>query len=492
MRDRIAGLLLPLSSLPGPFGIGTMGKEAFQFIDYLTENLQSIWQMLPIGPTSFGDSPYQTLSSDAISPYYIDLRVFVERGVISEEEIRETITTSDRVDYEALFNGRIPLLKRIYQNTDPLFKESVREFFESTDWVKDYALFMALKEEHNFSSWYFWEEPLKMRDPEALEAFQEEHEEEVLFWAFTQYVANLQWKALKRYANERKVEIMGDIPLYVAFDSVEVWRDRSVFELDERELPKSVAGCPPDGFSETGQLWGNPLYDWKEMKKDNFTWWRKRLERQSELYDHVRLDHFIGFVRYWSIPFGDKDASGGHWEEGPGLPFFETIRKSIPTLSLIAEDLGSVNDAVRTLRREAGLPSMRVFMFGLDPFYDSENAPHNYENDVVCYTGTHDNDTVKGFFQSASKETKEYALRYLHCSEEELFIEMLRALYASPAFLAMTTVQDLLGIGSEGRINLPNTVGNWTFRLETNYLEKLQGPFLKELTKTYWRYHESL
>lgn len=484
MNKRFSGILMPISSLPSRGGIGTLGQEAFDFIDFLGETNQTYWQILPLGPTSYGDSPYQTYSIYAGNPYFIDLELLKETGYLTEDELPAR-DESSLIDYESLYHQRFSLLDKAFQRFSD--DKALQEFQREEPWVLDYALFMALKTKHQAAPWYQWDEKYKYYKTLDIETFYRHHRREVHYWIFLQLIFRDQWQRVRDYAHDKGIEIIGDIPLYVSYDSVEVWTQPELFQLKENLEPISVAGYPPDAFSEAGQLWGNPLYDWPVHAEENFDWWRRRLLHQQRLYDHIRLDHFIGFSNYWAIPYGDVDATRGEWKEGPGEHFFEVINREHPELQLIAEDLGNVTEKVAALREFAGLPSMRVLQFGFDPHGDSDALPHHYGLEIIAYTGTHDNETIMGWWSHLEDEVKAFAREYLHIGDDTVVEAMMRALWSSSAKTVITTVQDLLYLDNTYRINTPNSLGNWTFRVENDYLEKIDKNFLSQLTSTYRR-----
>lgn len=492
MNGRTSGILLPVSSLPGPYGIGNLGQPAYEFIDFLSEARQSYWQILPLGPTSIGDSPYQSFSTFAGNPYLIDLDYLVRLGLLLEPEVHLPSHDPEAIDYGLIYHTRIPLLRLAYSRIDEPLRQAVLSFSKDEPWLHDYALFMTLKEQHEGKPWFAWPEADKRREPDRLWHFAESFETDIAFWYFVQYLFFEQWQALKKYGEEKGVQIIGDIPLYVAQDSVDVWANPDLFQLDDDLLPKAVAGYPPDDFSTVGQLWGNPLFDWEGMKENNYAWWQARLAHQMRLYHVVRLDHFIGFSRFWAIPYGDKTAKRGQWIDGPGSHFFQTVQSRNPSLNLIAEDLGLITEEVVAMRLAASLPSMRVLMFGFDPNGDSENMPHHYTLDTIAYTGTHDNHTVLGWWQTLDDKTKDFARQYLHFEGDEVLDGMLRGLFASGAKICLTTMQDLLNQDSRSRINEPNTMGNWTYRLPSDYLAQVDRGYLKRLTETYRRTADEL
>ncbi len=489
MKRRASGLLLPVSALPGGWGIGSFGAQAHAFLDFLASGRQEYWQILPLGPTGVGDSPYQTFSSYAISPYYIDLNLLREEGLVSEEELvaYDCSTTSGTVDYGLLYEKRLPLLKLAFSRWKSSHKEELLSFVGENPWAGDYALFMSIKGMHGGLPWHLWQKELRKRKPEALNHFITEHEEEYNFWVFTQLTASQQWESLRGHATELGIRFIGDLPFYVAHDSVDVWMAPQFYLLDEEGDVLQVAGYPPDAFSDDGQLWGNPIFNWRALQKERYAPWIARLAHNLKLFDIVRLDHFLGFENYWSIPAGEHPREG-RWEKGPSYDVFVCAREALGKLDLIAEDLGLVGPDVIRLRKYLGIPGMRILQFGFDPFSDNEHMPHNYENDSVVYTGTHDNDTIVGWWEKTDKATRHFAKKYLRVHPGEPVEKAAHtALMASSAGVCILPVQDLLGIGVEGRFNIPNTLsGNWTWRLQEipgkEYAEELA-----DMTRIYRR-----
>lgn len=478
------GILMHISSLASPYGIGTLGKEAREFVDFLKESGQSYWQLLPICPTSYGDSPYQSYSTFAGNPYFIDLDMLSEEGLLDKEEYEniDWESTPDQVNYGALFHKRYPLLRkaaeRFLQNPPAEFGDFVEG---QKEWLEDYATFMMLKDVHEGAPWWEWNKALRNCDEGALEVAKKEHQGTIQFWKAVQYLFFEQWKALKAYANEKGIEIIGDLPIYVSLDSVDVWRSPELFQLNEEKIPKEVAGCPPDGFSADGQLWGNPLYDWDYMEKDNFKWWVNRIDYLCNIYDVLRIDHFRGFEAYYAIPYGNETAKGGCWKQGPGMKLFDAVERTIGKKRIIAEDLGFLTDGVRKLLADSGFPGMKVLEFAFDS--RDENSinylPHNFVKNCVAYTGTHDNEPVLGWMETAAETDVSYAKEYLRLSKEEGYHwGMMRALFATVADTTIVQAQDILGLGSESRMNAPSTVGkNWKWRSKN-------GVFTKELAQT--------
>jgi len=467
---RRAGILMHLSSLPSPFGIGTMGAEAYRFADFLSRAGQSVWQLLPICPTSFGDSPYQSFSSFAGNPYFIDLEQLEKDGLLEPEQYRNVIWGSapERVDYGALYEKRYPVLRAAAGRLARIRPPEYDEFCSrSEEWLNDYALFMALKDANGGKSWWNWSAPLRRRNEEALARFLAAHREDVEFWKTVQFLFFRQWDALKAYANGRGISLVGDLPLYVAEDSAEVWAHPEVFQLDEDLLPTEVAGCPPDGFSADGQLWGNPLFNWDRMEQDGFSWWKKRVSYQKSIYDVLRIDHFRGLAAYYAIPRGNATARGGYWRRGPGVRLLRALDESCGLDRLIAEDLGFLDDDVRLLLRESGLPGMKVLEFAFDSREAGDYLPHNYERHCVVYTGTHDNDTALGWMEHAPEEDVRKAVDYLRLTPEEGYAwGLMRGAWSSVGELAIVQMQDLLELDGSARMNTPSTVGgNWKWRM---------------------------
>lgn len=468
---RSSGILMHISSLPSPYGIGTMGKEAYKFVDFLVKSSQSYWQVLPICPTSYGDSPYQSFSSFAGNPYFIDLEKLCEDKLLTKAECQayqwgEDITS---IDYGLLYQNRYPLLHKAFER----FRERLPEDYDGfcwgqAEWIEDYALFMALKDSHNGAAWSEWEDDIRFRRPEAIANAKRELAQEMFFWKMVQYLFYKQWNELKSYANEKGIKIIGDVPIYVAMDSADVWANPHLFYLNENLYPVEVAGCPPDAFSADGQLWGNPLFRWDVMKQDGYRWWVKRMEKTSKLFDVIRIDHFRGFESYYAIPYGQDTARGGHWCQGPGIELFRVIENELGRLHVIAEDLGYLTDSVRQMLAESGYPGMKLFQFAFDSREDSDYLPHNYTQNCVVYAGTHDNDTILGWMESAPKECADYAKEYLRLDKEEGYHwGMMRAVWASVGDTTVVTMQDLLGLGSACRMNMPSTLGgNWVWRMK--------------------------
>ena len=421
---RTSGILMPIFSLPSKYGIGTFGSEAYNFIDFLKKSGQTYWQILPIGTTSFGDSPYQSFSSFAGNPYFVDLEMLIDEKLLTKEDLEEFSWGEDdgKVDYEVIYNSRYKVLKIAYENFKKTNDSHFKEFKKENEyWLNDYALFSALKDYHNGASFDKWEKDFKTRNLATLEKFETEHKDDTEFYKMIQYFFSKQWFLLKEYANKNGIYIIGDIPIYVAYDSADVWSAPEQFQLDKNLYPKAVAGCPPDAFSDDGQLWGNPLYNWNYMKKDGYGWWVRRIAYSAKLYDMVRIDHFRAFSAYYSIPYGDKTAQNGKWKKGPGKSLFETLNKALGKLNIIAEDLGTIDEDVRKLLKFTGYPGMKVLQFAFNAKEESSYLPHNIGKDCVVYTGTHDNDTAIGYMLEAEVDEVEYMREYLRIDENDSF-----------------------------------------------------------------------
>ncbi|WP_308622926.1 4-alpha-glucanotransferase [uncultured Enorma sp.] len=468
---RSAGILMPVTALPSPWGVGTLGAEARSFIDFLVASGQSIWQLLPICPTSYGDSPYQSCSSFAGNPYLIDLDDLCDEGLLEPDEYQTIAWGSDPacVDYGLLYEQRFGVLRHAVRRLLDARRDEFEEFCAREHaWLEDYALFMAIKGACGGEALGAWDEPLRLRDPEALAAASAELTDEVLFWKGVQCLFFNQWERLRAYAHERGIRLMGDMPIYVAEDSADLWAHPDQFQLDDDLRPIEVAGCPPDGFSATGQLWGNPLFAWDEMAEDGFSWWIERIRFQLGLYDILRIDHFRGFDSYFAIPAGADTAAGGRWREGPGTAFFDTIERELGQCPIVAEDLGFLTPSVYELLEYTGCPGMKVLQFAFDSRDGGGRVyqPHNFVKNCVAYVGTHDNDTALGWLETADPGDVELARAYLHLDEREgEGWGMMRAIWSSVADTAIVMMQDLLELGSEARINTPSTLGgNWCWR----------------------------
>ena len=488
---RFSGVLMHITSLPGPYGVGTMGKQAFDFVDFLQVAGQKYWQILPLTPTGYGDSPYQSCSTYAGNHYLIDLPTLVEEGLLNYDEINwiNWGWQSDRVDFGIQYQNRLNVLRQAY-NRFVATDDFSRFCDENKSWLPDFALFMALKEKLDGQPWYAWEDDLKLRKSEAIAQAQAELQDQIRFYCFVQYIFDKQWRALREYAHQKDVRIIGDVPIYVPYDSADVWSNPKWFQLDENMTPTAVAGCPPDAFSEDGQLWGNPLYRWDLMKEDNYQWWIDRLGAAGKLYDVVRLDHFRGFEAYWSVPFGDTTAKNGQWIKGPGMEFMNTVKAKLPHISLIAEDLGFLTQEVLDLRDDSGFPGMKVLEFAFDSREPSEYLPHTYPANSVCYTGTHDNMTMRQWFETATEDAIAYATEYMRLNEQEGMVwGVIRTAMSSVSDLCVIQMQDLLNLGGEARMNFPGTLtnANWTWRAWDGFTGNGLAERLYRLTQLYGR-----
>jgi len=502
---RASGILLHPTSLPGPYGIGDFGPQAYAFADFLAGGGQSLWQVLPLGPTGYGDSPYACYSAFAGNTLLISPEELVREGLLPKSDLSGLRTLdSERVEFDRVRELKDALLVKAYEaykrTTDTALRSAFETFAqEYADWLDDYALFRALKDAHGGVAWNQWEPSLIRRDPIALARAREQLQVQIEAHKYYQFLFFKQWFALKSYCNERDIKVIGDIPIFVAQDSADVWTNPDQFKLDQDGVPKVVAGVPPDYFSATGQLWGNPLYNWERMVADRFKWWIARVKATLQLVDIVRVDHFRGFAASWEIPGGDKTAERGRWVEAPGRELFATIRDALGVLPIIAEDLGVITPDVEKLRDDFGFPGMRILQFAFSSDTKNIDLPHNYHKNLVVYTGTHDNDTTVGWFRSVAGEgstrtakqitrERKFCMRYLNTDGEEIHWDFIRALLASVADTAIVPLQDLLGLGTEARMNLPNsTEGNWSWRFKDNALTDKVATRLRELTELYGR-----
>lgn len=513
---RRSGVLLPVTSIPSKYGIGGFSKECYEFVDFLEKAEQSLWQILPLGPTGYGDSPYQSFSTYAGNPYFIDLEKLVEAGWITEKDCEEGVlpdgkaggkqcgleknanenqhyvnSTSRRyVDYGRIYETRFTILRKAYRNSKIGENVAFRKFCEENAyWLDDYALFMAVKESFGGKSFSEWDDDIRFRDSAAVQNYQEQCADEIDFIRFQQFLFEEQWFALKKYANQKGIQIIGDIPIYVALDSADVWASPELFQLDENVLPIAVAGCPPDMFSATGQLWGNPLYRWDYHKETGYAWWMKRIARCYELYDILRIDHFRGFDEYYAIPYGDATAEFGKWEKGPGDDIFRVMKEKLGKREVIAEDLGYLTPSVLRLVKKSGYPGMKVLLFAIDGDVENQYLPHNYEKNAVVYTGTHDNDTIEGWIQTAKRKEISFVMKYLGVKRKKnIRPEMIRAAHASVADTAVIPLQDYMGLDNAARMNLPSTLGeNWKWRLLPGELTEELAKEIAAMTKLYGR-----
>lgn len=495
---RESGILMHISSLPGPYGIGTMGKHAFAFVDFLAEAGQRCWQILPLNPTGFGDSPYQSCSAFAGNHYLIDLELLVEEGLLKEEELDsiEWCRRDTKADYGLLYENRLAVLKKAFARHGET--EDFARFRAANDsWLPDYVAYMGLKDKFSGKPWYQWPEEVRRYTPHAIDAaWAYLGQEGIRFYCFTQYLFFRQWFGLRDYARSKNIRIIGDVPIYVPLDSVEVWKNPEQFQMDENLVPKMVAGCPPDAFTADGQLWGNPIYDWEKMKLDGFSWWIRRLEAAGALYDVVRLDHFRGLESYWAIPYGDNTAKNGRWVKGPGKDFIRAVKGALPELRMIAEDLGYLTREVLELRDFSGYPGMKVLQFAFD--LNDEGAandylPHNYPENSIAYTGTHDNETMTGWFAGRSKQEIQLIRDYIfdqHTPKKYLPKAFIAMALRSVSRLCVIPIQDYLGLDNSARINKPAVLGsNWNWRMKPDALTPELQKEIAELTRRYGRFN---
>lgn len=495
---RACGILMPVFSLPSEYGIGTLGKEAYHFVDFLKKAGQRYWQLLPLCPTNYGDSPYQSFSSAAGNPYFIDLETLEQEGLLAGEEYRTVDFGSDptAVDYDKIIANRLPVLRRAYERFCAAPEPGFAAFCErEKGWLDDYALFRALKAARGGADWHDWELPLRRRDPGALAAAREELRHEVDFYRFIQYKFYQQWYRLKDYANQNGILMFGDMPIYVANDSADVWANPADFDLDEEGVPRVIAGCPPDPFAEDGQLWGMPVYDWEHMKHEPipYRFWRERLGHAFRVFDLVRIDHFRGFESFYCVKYGMENAREGEWRQGPGMDLFRALRESFgDTLPIVAEDLGFLTPEVKQLLEDTGFPGMKVLQFAFDAREDSDYLPHHYTRNCVVYPGTHDNDTVIGWTRTAPPESVAFARRYMHVDDNEGFNwAMIRLAMQSVADTAIFTMADFMGLGSAARINTPATVGgNWKWRIAPGCINDWLAGIIRENVALYSRLPE--
>lgn len=488
---RRSGVLLHISSLPSPYGMGSFGRAAYDFIDFLYQSEQTFWQILPLGPTSYGDSPYQTFSAFANNPYFIDLDLLVEENLLHQDEIVSTFDSEQYVMYDKLYEERFMVLKKAFQRFN-LSEYRFQQFvFDQRRWLYDYALFMALKVYHQGQSWESWSEELRLRNPETIAYYKEILQEDILFYQFLQFKAYEQYLNLKKYANDKGIKLIGDMPIYVSYDSADVWANPDYFYLDAKRLPIEVAGVPPDNFSKDGQLWGNPLYNWDHMKQNDYAWWVDRVQSSMELFDMIRIDHFIGFQNYFAIPYGHKTAVLGSWKKGPGIDLFHVIKRQLGDVNIIAEDLGVITDDVRRLLKSTGFPGMKLLQFAFDSREESDYIPHLYERNVIAYTGTHDNETTAEWFTKLPEKDLTYCLNYINHASGNPVDSLIKATLACVADTAIIPMQDWLSLGKEARMNIPSTTGNnWKWRLKSSELNDNLLNKMKSFTLLYGRgYH---
>lgn len=489
---RTSGVLMPIFSLPSKYGIGTLGKAAYDFVDFLRKAGQTYWQILPTGITGFGDSPYQSVSAFAGNPYFIDLELLCKDGYITKTDIEALDWGEDysKVDYPQMYESKYKILRTAYDSFKKEIPSDYEEFANENEfWLNDFALYSAIKTYHNEASFDVWEKGFLMRETEYIKRAETEFKEDIGFHKFVQYLFASQWKKLREYANENGVKIVGDIPIYVALDSADVWSCPEQFQLEKDYTPKAVAGCPPDAFSADGQLWGNPLYDWDYMKKDGFSWWIKRIKHCAELFDVVRIDHFRAFSAYYSIPYGDKNAKNGKWVKCPGKELFDTLNEKLGSLNIIAEDLGTIDDDVRALLKYTCFPGMKVLQFAFEPGYESSYLPHNIIKNCVVYTGTHDNDTAIGYMKGLPEKTLKYLKDYLRIADNESFNwALIKSAMATPADTVILQMQDFLGLDNTARINTPATdENNWQWRIGEGCTNDWLAQIIYDITKLYYR-----
>lgn len=494
---RTSGILMPIFSLPSKYGIGTFGKEAYIFVDFLKKSGQTYWQILPLGITDFGNSPYQSVSSYAGNPNFIDFELLADDGYIELSQVEELFWGNDigSVDYDTVSKNKTLILKKAYSAFKKNKPNDYIEFInQNVFWLNDFALFSALKNSFCGEPFTAWQEDYLKRNPEALKKAEKELCDEIGYFKFVQYIFSKQWHKLKEYANKNGIYIVGDIPIYVALDSADVWSNPNQFLLDENYKPKAVAGCPPDAFSEDGQLWGNPLYDWNYMKKRGFDWWINRIDYCTKLYDVVRIDHFRAFSAYYSIPYGDKTAVNGVWKKGPGRKIFDEIENKLGKLNIIAEDLGTIDEDVRKLLKYTDFPGMKVLQFAFDLTAESSYLPHNIvDRNCIVYSGTHDNDTAIGYMESLSQEELKFVKDYLRISENDSFNwSMIKAAMATAADTVILQMQDFLGLDNSARINTPGTtVDNWKWRIDKGCINDWLAEIIYDTTKLYFRLPKS-
>lgn len=529
--ERNAGILMPVSSLPSPYGIGTFGKDAYDFVTFVKECNHKYWQVLPLGPTTYGDSPYQSYSAFAGNPYFVDLDMLIEAGFLLKSEVISrdwgdgivpvNVSEDDAVNgrfgtyrdgnigderyvsYEKIYNNRFDILRIAYNRFKaacaeskktlakglPLYKQFDNFVKDNADWLEDYALFMALKSHFNNVSWGEWETDIKFRKPEAMSRYEEQLSDDIGYWKFIQFEFYLQWNTLKQYANSNGIEIIGDIPIYMGYDSVDVWANQGEFQLDENLTPIKVAGVPPDAFSDAGQKWGNPLYDYDKMEANGFSWWRKRMAASAKLYDVIRIDHFIGIVKYYTIPADMPDARQGEYRQGPGQKLLDVINESIGDKKIIAEDLGVEVPEVAKILKENGYPGMKVLEFAFGGDRKNPHLPYNYTQNLVCYGGTHDNETLLGFFEDRGDWELGYAYDYLDTRDKGRMVDQVfRAAYSSVAVLTVFAVQDILKLGNWARMNLPSSMGNnWKWRMQKGQLGQHELECMRYLASVFDR-----
>lgn len=499
IRARMSGILVHPTSFPSRYGVGDLGKGAERFIDFLEASHQHIWQVLPLGPTGFGDSPYQSLSAFAGQPYIISPDLLREDGLLTDEDLKDPPASDPgKVDYGSVITYKMQLLRSAYAHFSGMEdekKESLQEEFEDflkreSSWLCDYALFMAVKDHFEGRLWLEWDEDIRDGKPQAKEEYAEKLKDQVGFYEFIQFLFDRQWRRIRLYAAKKDIWIIGDIPIFMSLDCTDVWAKKDLFKLDSKGYPTEVAGVPPDYFSATGQLWGNPLYDWNYQKKTGYRWWIERIKRQLELVDFIRIDHFRGFESYWAVPYGEKTAENGEWKKGPGLDFFAALKKELgEDVPIIAEDLGIITEDVNKLRDACGFPGMKVLQFGFGDMNDDTHIPHFYRTrNCVCYTGTHDNETTVGWYAHQPEAVKDRIRLYGNCDGGGVSLDFIRFAMGSIARYAIFPVQDLLQLGNEARMNTPGVpAANWAFRYEEGVLKDWMRDWLVRYTRIYDR-----
>ncbi len=496
-QNRASGILLHPTSLPGPDGIGDLGPEAFRWIDFLNQSGTQFWQILPLGPTGYGDSPYQCFSAFAGNPYLISATRLLDQGLLTKADLVDRPNFPiERVDYGPVITWKLHILKKSFDHFKNSKPDAIHDAFEAfkkseMDWLAPFVLFMAIKDNFGGIPWNEWPEEYRLQDPQTIADFKAGNAKKIEYQAYLQFIFHRQWQALKDYASKKGVRIIGDIPIFVAYDSADVWGNKELFFLDEKGLPKVVAGVPPDYFSKTGQLWGNPLYNWPLHQRNGYEWWIKRMQSVLSQVDIVRLDHFRGFEAYWEVPFGNETAEHGRWVKGPQHDFFHTIKKELGELPIIAEDLGVITDGVIDIRDSFNLPGMKILQFSFASDPDDDFLPHNYPNKCVAYTGSHDNDTSLGWYESASEREKDFCRRYLARSGDEIAWSLIRTLWQSVADWVLAPMQDFLSLGSWARMNYPgNPSGNWGWRMRPNAIDGHLAQRIYEINYLYGRLPE--
>lgn len=490
--ERSSGILMHISSLPSPYGIGTMGASAYQFVDFLKATGTRIWQILPIGETGYADSPFQSFSTYAGNPYFIDLDRLKDEGLLNEADLSQLHCGKDieAVDFAYLHQTRCKILRTAYERADTSLKDSAADFSDKTHWLFDYALFRSLKDRFGGRPWSDWpDDAIRFRKPEAVARYAGEMEKDIAFYSFVQYLFFKQWFALKVYANKNGITIFGDMPIYVAMDSADTWAEPRLFELDEQRRPACVAGVPPDYFSQDGQLWGNPIYKWRVHKKTGYAWWIRRMRAMSDYFDMMRIDHFIGFANYYAVPWGAPTAKYGKLHKGPGRALFEALSREISSFPIVAEDLGAVTSRVKRLLKQCAYPGMKVLLFAFDSGETNAHLPHRITQSTVVYTGTHDNDTARGWWQKADDAERRFAADYLKINQDaDICKALIEAAFACDADTAVIPMQDHLRLGSDARMNMPGTAGaNWRWRMRPGQLTDILKEEILSLNKKFAR-----